>query len=83
MSDDTQRTRVIQMLDEAEAVCSTEFLAEYIPRAGARIWDLRQEGFVIQTRRCERPGHAHRTRQIEYVLLAAPGRPQQAKLALA
>lgn len=77
----TQHNRVLQMLDEAEAVCSTAFLAEYIPRAGARIWDLRQEGYVIETRRCRQ--HKHRTRQIEYRLLSRPGQPRQAEMALA
>lgn len=77
----TQHNRVLQMLDEAEAVCSTTFLAEFIPRAGARIWDLRQEGYAIETRRCRQ--HKHRTRQIEYRLLARPGQPRQAEMALA
>ncbi len=77
----TQHDRVLHLLDAAEAVCSTTFLALFIPRAGARIWDLRQEGYVIETRRCRQ--HKHRTRQIEYRLLSRPGQPRQAKMVLA
>ncbi len=52
---------------EHEAVCSTDFLADYIPRAAAVIHQLRRSGYGIVTRPCSR-GHAHATRQIEYVL---------------
>lgn len=62
----TQLMRVKAMLD-AGPVCSTDFLKAFIPRAGARIWDLRQEGLDIITRTCTQ--HRHRTHQIEYVLI--------------
>lgn len=62
----TQLMRVKAMLDDGP-VCSTDFLRAYIPRAGARIWDLRREGLNIIKRRCTQ--HTHGTYQIEYVLL--------------
>ena len=74
----TQLQRVAAML-EAGPVCSTDLLREYIPRGGARIWDLRQLGYAIETRRCTQ--HSHRTFQIEYVLLK-PGAARQLALAL-
>ena len=76
----TQLARVLAML-EAGPVCSTDLLREYIPRGGARVWDLRRGGYAIETRRCTQ--HKHRTHQIEYVLLAKPGAAVQAELALA
>jgi len=76
----TQLQRVLAML-ELRPVCSTELLREYIPRGGARVWDLRRAGYAIETRRCTQ--HKHRTFQIEYVLLAKPGAAVQAELALA
>ena len=75
----SQLMRVRAMLDGGP-VCSTEFLAAFIPRAGARIWDLRQEGLNIITQRCERDGHIHDTYQIEYILVQ---QPKQAEMALA
>lgn len=65
---ETQLARVLEML-RAGPVCSTAFLGDYIPRAAARVWDLRQEGREITTRRCRQ--HEHDTKQIEYVLVEA------------
>ena len=75
----TQLRRVAAML-EAGPVCSTDLLREYIPRGGARVWDLRRAGYAIETRRCTQ--HKHRSYQIEYVLLAKPGAARQLALAL-
>ena len=64
----TQLELVKAML-EAGPACGTDFLQERIPRYGARVWDLRRAGYVIETRPCSRPDHRHRTRQIEHVLV--------------
>lgn len=64
----TQVERVLRMLQQGP-VCSTDFLRAYMPRAGARIFELRRSGFVIETRRCQI--HDHETYQIEYVLKGA------------
>jgi hypothetical protein len=61
----TQRDRVLDLL-KRKPQCATDFFARYIPRIGARIYDLRREGITIETRRCQQ--HKHRTRQVEYVL---------------
>lgn len=45
----TQKQRVLRLLKEAGArgVRTNEFLAERLPRFGARIYELRNEGYVI------------------------------------
>lgn len=45
----TQRARVLRMLQEAgpKGVRSDAFYAAYLPRAGARIHELRSEGYEI------------------------------------
>lgn len=65
VSRETQRDRVLRML-RSGPTCSTTFLERYIPRAGARIWELRSEGHLIETRKCSQ--HRHETYQIEYFL---------------
>jgi hypothetical protein len=72
---DTQAGQILAMLLAAPAVCSTSFLAEYIPRAAAVIHKLRKQGYVISTRSCTR-GHGHTHRQIEYRLEALPFNPK-------
>lgn len=49
----TQRERILSMLKQAgrEGVRSDAFYAAFLPRAGARIWELRQEGYEITSER--------------------------------
>lgn len=69
----TQRQTVYTLLEQAgpRGVCATRFLYLRIPRAAARVSELRGEGFVIHTRTCRHIAHRHQTRQIEYVLVPA------------
>ncbi len=62
----TQAQEILYRLDMGP-VCSTDLLRMYIPRAAARIYELRQAGRDITTRPCTR-NHTHTTKQIEYVL---------------
>lgn len=71
----TQREKVVWLQLSSDAVCSTTFLEEYIPRAAAVVHKLRQDGYVPFTRRCNR-GHRHQNPQIEYVLEALPYDPK-------
>lgn len=66
-----QLTTVLDRLTSGPAVCSTEFLSLRIPRAAAHVHRLRNAGFLIVTEPCSRPGHRHRTRQIQYRLEVA------------
>jgi len=62
-----QREKVLSML-QAGPVCSTDFLRAYIPRAAARILELRQAGYMIGTRPCKFSHHGHDSKQIVYEL---------------
>jgi len=62
----SQKTRVRRMLEDGP-VCGTRLLDERIPRYAARIAELRGEGMLIVTRRCE--AHRHASKQIEYLIL--------------
>lgn len=62
-----QRDKVLSML-LVGPVCSTDFLRAFIPRAGARIYELRQAGYMIGTRPCQFSHHDHDTHQIVYEL---------------
>jgi hypothetical protein len=64
----TQRDRVLRAL-RMGPVCGTDFLSWHIPRYAARILELRREGHVITTRRCQH--HAHDSRQTVYELIGA------------
>lgn len=63
----TQTAEILYRL-ELGPVCGTDLLRMYIPRYAARIYDLRNQGHNINTRRCKNPEHRHQTPQIEYVL---------------
>lgn len=54
---------------ERGPVCATTLLEDHMPRYAARILDLRQEGNRIVTERCNRMGHEHQTRQVQYRLI--------------
>lgn len=62
-----QRERTLTML-KAGPVCGRDFLDAYIARFGARIEELRKEGYVITTRPCKVLWHGHRSRQFVYEL---------------
>lgn len=70
MTAHTQRQHVLARLLDGP-VCSTVLLNDGIPRAAARVHELRRSGFAIVTRRCSQ--HHHGSRQIEYVLIGGPG----------
>jgi len=61
----SQKQRVRRMLEDGP-VCGTRLLDERIPRYAARIAELRGEGMLIETRRCE--AHSHRSAQVEYLV---------------
>ena len=63
-----QRDRILRMLIDAypDGVCGTVFLKAMMPRYGARIHELRAEGWDIQTERCR--VHVHESRQTVYRL---------------
>lgn len=63
----TQRQKVLRMLQNAgpKGIRSDEFFKAYMPRAAARIQELRDEGHDIQS---EREG-----KYVRYVLLAGVG----------
>ena len=68
--DNPQRVNLLNMLLDGP-VCGLTRNPYIGARISARILELRQLGFTIETRRCEHPRHDHRTKQIEYML--APG----------
>ena len=50
----TQKTRVLERLQTGEWLSAVQAVREfYILRLGARIWDLRAEGYQIEERRVE------------------------------
>jgi hypothetical protein len=51
----TQADRILAALREGGWICSLRFVNEYprILRTGARIWDLKDRGFGIESRICE------------------------------
>ena len=77
----TQKTRILAWLTQWP-ICSTTLLEQRIPRGAARISELRNDGWIIETRPCTQD-HLHNSRQIEYVLLNSPGimQPDIAKYA--
>lgn len=77
MKTETQRASVVRSLRQGP-VCGTEFLEDMIPRYAARIHELRQAGYSIETRKCSDPTHRHESRQVEYVLIGIPiGKPNK------
>ena len=78
-SQDNQNSRVRQTLLDNDWVCAVDFLrlSPPIVRYGARIFQLRKDGYVIWRRDCENPNHGHQTRQYEWSLIAVPETPGQ------
>lgn len=54
-------------------VCSTTFLDRRLPRATARIFDLRRQGYLISRRQCESHDW-HETTQYEWKIEAVPAK---------
>jgi hypothetical protein len=69
----TQLEKVLALLLQGP-VCGVTFYERYLPRATARIFELRRAGYVIDRRRCSRPDHRHRSPQYEFELIALPDR---------
>jgi len=71
----SQKDRILNLLQASrinhDGVCSTVFLTLRMPRVAARVWDLRREGYLIDTVKCDQ--HFHTNRQDMYVLVAEPG----------
>lgn len=66
---ETQKDLILRLLRKYPAVCATELLHLRIPRYAARILELRQAGYMIDSEPCDNPQHSHRSRQIQYVLI--------------
>jgi len=71
----TQRQKVLAMLLDGWT-CGTTFLTNYLPRANARIYELRQDSYYIPRRRCQNPSHHHETLQWEWRCEAVPAKPE-------
>lgn len=75
--DNTDSTRKPTQIDRVrEALldgwtCATWFLNQYLPRYGARIWDLRRAGYYIDRRVCQSHDW-HQTTQYEWRITATP-----------
>jgi hypothetical protein len=67
----TQAGRVFTMLSRGW-VCGTEFLEAHLPRYGARIYDLRQDGWYVSKRQCQHPWHRHRSVQWQWRIERKP-----------
>jgi len=74
LPNETQKQQMLRMLLEAkrngDAVCCTVFLnvSNRMPRYAARKADLKADGYLIVTERCDR-GHKHTTPQWQYRLV--------------
>lgn len=75
----TQRDQVRKIL-EAGPACGTVFLNAYIPRAAARIHELRQQGLEIHSERCKL--HQHKNAQTLYTLAGHYGPTSEPEFSL-
>lgn len=66
MTAPTQQEIVLRLVDAPGGACMTTFLHYQIPRYSARIHELREAGWRIDTVRCER--HDHHKHYDAYVL---------------
>lgn len=69
----TQLGRVLVMLVDSDEVCSSEFLAEYMPRFSVHVHRLRSAGYLVSKRPCDR--HDHDAGLWLYKLEAVPSDP--------
>jgi len=80
----TQREQVLEMLRRNPWVCGVQFHEAGIYRYSARIHELRRQGCLIDSRRCDRPYHQHRDGQMdEWRLVWEPSRDAQPRLVVA
>lgn len=70
----TQRQRVLALIAESWT-CGTTFLELRLPRATARLHELKRDGYVIQRRRCISHDW-HESPQWEWRLEASPVKPE-------
>ena len=69
----SQKMIVLSMLTHGP-VCGTTLLDLRIPRYADRVYTLKSDGWIINTRRCVQHDW-HTTRQVEYVLVNPPRVP--------
>jgi hypothetical protein len=62
----TQKESIIQILNQAEWVCGTVFLQNYLQEYRTRINELRKDGFTVEARRCSQ--HQHKAGMQEWSL---------------
>jgi len=67
----TQAERVFKMLSRGW-VCGSEFLEAHLPRYGARIYELRQDGWYVSKRQCQHPWHRHESVQWQWKIERKP-----------
>lgn len=56
-------------------ICASQFLDQHIPRYGARIHELKRQGYSIERRLCAHPWHNHRSTQYQWRIVGEPGKP--------
>jgi hypothetical protein len=60
----TQRETVLRMA--RKGACSVEFLRAYIPRFGARLWELKRDGYNVEKAMCRNKRHFQKSTQFVY-----------------
>lgn len=53
----TQIERIKEMLADNEWICGTRFMQEFIPEYRSRINEIRKQGFMVETRKCQQHNH--------------------------
>ena len=66
MNDSTRAT--LEIMRVYDGACPHTFADNNIYRYSARIFDLRQQGYRIGSRRCRSPIHSHTKRIMEYYI---------------
>ena len=70
MNDSTRA--VFELMRVYDGACPRTFTLNDIYRYSARIYDLRQLGYRIGSRRCRSPIHSHTRRIMEYYIEEGP-----------
>lgn len=73
----TQIDRVLRRLTRGWTCGVTLLEEERLPRASARIHELRLDGWYVERRRCANPSHKHRTAQWEWRIDRMPAEDGQ------
>ena len=80
----SQKETILGLLrNYREGICGTYFLEAHIPRYAARINELRNEGYTIDSISCPSPYHTHRANIATYQLVRTPGQPDTSPDAVA